>query len=213
MNRWQQEELFKGIAGLFTPETRSDATAEENRLIKLCCKGSSFKDEKDDEFAEQLDMLLTAAKARGKPLNLKITSTSGATLLVMAALSNGVERVRVLLKHGEAVAADQSCSCRGYTASCAIRKDTILHDLSYDVGRRIQCCCRCRSECFDTSTGDSSAHSSKVSSTALTQPRHNRARAPHCNVHLLQPKAADYTTRSSIKSTTSHPGVIYLDIS
>lgn len=94
---------MESLAGLFMEETRSDLSAEENRVINLCCKGSSFKDEKDDEFAEQLDMLLTAAKARGKPINLNLTSSSGATLLVMAALGNGVERVRVLLKHGESV--------------------------------------------------------------------------------------------------------------
>lgn len=125
---WEKEELVKSFATLFAPETRPELSAEENRLIKLCCKGPFFsggrKESRDDEFAEQLDMLLTAAKARGKPLDFGITGTPRCTPLDMAAFSNGVGRFRVLLKHGKVgcgcstAAVPDLCCCSYPPAEC-----------------------------------------------------------------------------------------------
>lgn len=74
---WQNDPFLKAIANLFTPETRDDLSPEENRVVKLCCKGTGEDAKGDADYAEQLDDLLTAAAARGKPINLNILSQSG----------------------------------------------------------------------------------------------------------------------------------------
>jgi len=79
---WQDDPFFKAFANLFAPETRDDLSPEENRVVKLCCKGTGEDAKGDADYAEQLDDVLTAAAARGKPINLNILSQSGQMLMI-----------------------------------------------------------------------------------------------------------------------------------
>jgi hypothetical protein len=87
---------------MFRPERNASMSPDEDKMIELCCNSTPMDGkDNDDQWAAELDKVLQAAKDKGKPCNLELKTTSGATPLVMAALSNGPARVRVLLKHGK----------------------------------------------------------------------------------------------------------------
>jgi hypothetical protein len=112
MDELQRMGLMQCLEGFFQPERNDNMTPDEQELIEICCKGTALRRNDNDEgFAAELDKLLLSAKKRGKPVNLELQSTSGATPLVMASLSNGVERVKMLLKHGRLGMCSSRCQC------------------------------------------------------------------------------------------------------
>lgn len=97
--------MMQFLQGMLQPGKSSKLSPEEDKMLELCCHDSpTAGQDTDEKWAAELDKLLKAAKSKGKPCNLEAKSMSGATALVMAALSNGLARVRVLLKHGAQLA-------------------------------------------------------------------------------------------------------------
>lgn len=89
------------LQNMMQPERTASMSPDEDRMIELCMNSTrAHRKDEDAERAVKLDKLLQAAKDKGKPCNLELKTTSGFVPLVVAALSNGPARVRVLLKHG-----------------------------------------------------------------------------------------------------------------
>jgi hypothetical protein len=106
----QRMAMAQALGQMFTPERHAGMTPDEDKMFGLCFNRTPVGGRAIDErWAAELDALLQAAKDKGKPCNLELNSTSGATPLVIAALSNGTARVRVLLKHGMRLAAAVWC--------------------------------------------------------------------------------------------------------
>lgn len=112
---------------MFTPERHAGMTPDEDKMFGLCFNKTPVGGRAIDErWAAELDAPLQAAKDKGKPCNLELNSTSGATPLVIAALSNGTARVRVLLKHGMRLAA-AVCVTLHYTLLLPQHVKAMLH--------------------------------------------------------------------------------------
>lgn len=74
---WAQEmtSCMLGMAGMVAGmgEQREDLSSDQNRLIELVSRGPRD----DQECAGRLDSLLSAAAAKGQPINLGFHTASG----------------------------------------------------------------------------------------------------------------------------------------
>jgi len=75
---WAQEmtSCMLGMAEMVTGmgEQRQDLSSDQNRLIEVISRGPRD----DEECARRLESLLSAAAAKGKPINLGFHTASGA---------------------------------------------------------------------------------------------------------------------------------------